>query len=75
MHPQPVAAHPNPPEERSKSPIHGLRLSLNGERQPVDDLRDTLPAAAANVAAMYCALARDISSTEHTTPISTMPCA
>jgi predicted dehydrogenase len=45
-----------------------LSLSLNGERQQVDEPPDTLPNAAVNVAAMYCALARDISSVEHTTP-------
>jgi predicted dehydrogenase len=45
-----------------------LTLSLNVERQPVDEPPDTLPAAAVNVAAMYCALARDISSGEHTAP-------
>jgi predicted dehydrogenase len=45
-----------------------LTLSLNGERQRVDEPPDTLPAAAVNVAAMYCALARDISSGDHTTP-------
>ena len=45
-----------------------LNLSLNGQRQRVDEPRDTLPAAAVNVAAMYCALARDISAGEHTTP-------
>ena len=45
-----------------------LTLSLNGERQRVDEPPDTLPAAAVNVAAMYCALARDISSGEHTGP-------
>ena len=45
-----------------------LTLSLNGERQWVDEPPDALPAAAVNVAAMYCALARDISSGEHTTP-------
>jgi predicted dehydrogenase len=45
-----------------------LTLSFNGERQWVDEPPDTLPAAAVNVAAMYCALARDISSGEHTTP-------
>jgi predicted dehydrogenase len=45
-----------------------LTLSLNGERQPVDTLPDTLPAAAVNVAAMYSALARDICSGEDTTP-------
>jgi predicted dehydrogenase len=45
-----------------------LTLSLNGERQHVDEPPDTLPAAAVNVAAMYCALARDISSGDHTTP-------
>ena len=45
-----------------------LTVSLNGERQRVDEPPDTLPAAAVNVAAMYCALARDISSGEHTTP-------
>jgi predicted dehydrogenase len=45
-----------------------LTLNLNGERQRADEPPDTLPAAAVNVAAMYCALARDISSGEHTTP-------
>jgi predicted dehydrogenase len=45
-----------------------LTVSLNGERQWVDEPPDTLPGAAVNVAAMYCALARDISSGEHTTP-------
>ena len=45
-----------------------LTLSVNGERQRVDEPPDTLPTAAVNVAAMYCALARDISSGEHTTP-------
>ena len=45
-----------------------LTLSLNGERQQVDEPPDTLPAAAVNVAAMYRALTRDISSGEHTTP-------
>ena len=45
-----------------------LTLSLNGERQWVDEPPDTLPAAAVNVAAMYRALARDISCGEHTTP-------
>jgi predicted dehydrogenase len=45
-----------------------LTLSLNGERQRVDEPPDTLQAAAVNVAAMYSALARDISSGEHTTP-------
>ena len=53
--------------------LHGfqagrLTLSVNGERQWVDEAPDTLPTAAVNVAAMYCALARDISSGEHTTP-------
>jgi hypothetical protein len=52
-----------------------LTVSLNGERQRVDDPPDALPAAAVNVAAMYCALARDISSGERTTLISTTPCA
>ena len=46
----------------------GSALSVNGERQWVDEAPDTLPTAAVNVAAMYCALARDISSGEHTTP-------
>jgi predicted dehydrogenase len=45
-----------------------LTVNLNGERQHVDEPPDTLPAAAVNVAAMYRALARDISSGEHTTP-------
>ena len=45
-----------------------LTLSLNGERQQVDEPSDTLPEAAVNVATMYRALARDISSGEHTTP-------
>ncbi len=45
-----------------------LTVSLNGERERVDEPPDTLPAAAVNVAAMYRALARDISSGEHTTP-------
>ena len=45
-----------------------LTVSLNGERQHVDEPPDTLPAAAVNVAAMYRALARDISCGEHTTP-------
>jgi predicted dehydrogenase len=45
-----------------------LTLSLNGERQRFDESPDTLPAAAVNVAAMYRALARDISSGDHTTP-------
>jgi predicted dehydrogenase len=45
-----------------------LTVSLNGERQRVDDPPDALPAAAVNVAAMYGALARDISTGEHTTP-------
>ena len=45
-----------------------LTLSLNGEHQRVDEPPDTLPAAAVNVAAMYRALARDISSGDHTTP-------
>ncbi|MFL6086067.1 MAG: Gfo/Idh/MocA family protein [Mycobacterium sp.] len=45
-----------------------LTLSLNGERQWVDEPPDTLPAAAVNVAAMYSALTHDISSGEHTTP-------
>ncbi len=45
-----------------------LTLRLNGEPQSVDEPRDTLPAAAVNVAAMYCRLAQDISSGEHTTP-------
>ena len=45
-----------------------LTLTLNGQRQCVDDPADTLPAAAVNLAAMYGALARDISRGEHTTP-------
>jgi predicted dehydrogenase len=45
-----------------------LTLSLNGERQQVGEPPDTLPAAAVNVVAMYCALAHDISSGEHATP-------
>jgi predicted dehydrogenase len=45
-----------------------LTISLNGERQRVDEPPDTLRAAAVNVAAMYCSLARDISSGDHTTP-------
>ena len=45
-----------------------LTVNLNGERQHVDEPPDTLPAAAVNVAAMYRALARDISSGEDTTP-------
>jgi predicted dehydrogenase len=45
-----------------------LILSLNGERQRVDEPPDTLSAAAVNVAAMYRALAGDISSGEHTAP-------
>jgi len=45
-----------------------LTLSLDGERQHIDEPPDTLPAAAVNVAAMYRALARDISSGEHATP-------
>jgi predicted dehydrogenase len=45
-----------------------LTVSLNGERQRVDDPPDALPAGAVNVAAMYGALARDISSGEHNTP-------
>ena len=45
-----------------------LTLSLNGERPQVDEPPDTLPAAAVNVAAMYCALARDIASGEHAAP-------
>ena len=45
-----------------------LTVNLNGERQHVDEPPDTLPAAAVNVAAMYRALARDISSGEHTSP-------
>jgi predicted dehydrogenase len=43
-----------------------LTVSLNGDRQRVDD--PPLPATAVNVAAMYTALVRDISSGEHTTP-------
>jgi predicted dehydrogenase len=45
-----------------------LTVSLNGECQRVDEPPATLPPAAVNVAAMYCALARDISSGEHTAP-------
>jgi hypothetical protein len=45
-----------------------LAVNLNGERQQVDEPPDTLPAAAVNVAAMYRALAGDISSGGHTTP-------
>ncbi len=45
-----------------------LTLTLNGQGQRVDDPPDTLPAAAINLAAMYGALARDISRGEHTTP-------
>jgi hypothetical protein len=45
-----------------------LTVNLNGEHQHVDEPPDTLPAAAVNVAAMYRALAHDISSGEHTTP-------
>ncbi|MFE2994715.1 Gfo/Idh/MocA family protein [Nocardia sp. NPDC059246] len=45
-----------------------LTLSLNGERQQLDEPPDTLPDAAVNVVAMYCALARDITCGEHTTP-------
>jgi predicted dehydrogenase len=45
-----------------------LTLSHNGERQCVDEPPDTLPAAAVNVAAVYRALARDISSGANTTP-------
>jgi hypothetical protein len=37
-------------------------------RQHVDEPPDTLPAAAVNVAAMYCALAQDVSAGEHATP-------
>src|ERR1700757_4480493 len=43
-----------------------LTLSLNGERQQVDEPPDTLPAAAVNVAGMYCALGPDISLRGHT---------
>src|SRR4029077_11169897 len=45
-----------------------LTLALNGEHHRFAEPPDTLPAAAVNVAAMYRALARDISSGEHTTP-------
>jgi predicted dehydrogenase len=45
-----------------------LTLSLNGERQRVDEPPDTLPDAAVNVAVMYCALAQDISSGRRATP-------
>jgi predicted dehydrogenase len=45
-----------------------LTVSLNGQRQRLDHPPDTLPTATVNVAAMYCALARDISSGEHSTP-------
>jgi predicted dehydrogenase len=45
-----------------------LTVSLNGQRQRVDDAPDALPAAAVNVAAMYGALARDISSGQYITP-------
>ena len=45
-----------------------LTLSLNGQRQPVDEPPDTLPTTAVNVAGMYGALARDVSSGEHATP-------
>jgi predicted dehydrogenase len=45
-----------------------LTLAVNGERQSVEEPSDTLPAAAVNVAAMYRALAADISSVEHTAP-------
>ena len=45
-----------------------LTLSLNGERQRVDEPTDELPAAAVNVAAMYRTLARDVSSGERTAP-------
>jgi predicted dehydrogenase len=45
-----------------------LFLSLNGVRQHVDEPPDTLPAAAVNVAAMYCALAQDICAGEYATP-------
>src|SRR6476659_10547610 len=47
-----------------------LTLSLNDESQQVDEPPDTLPAAEVDVAAMYRALARDISSGEHNTPDS-----
>jgi predicted dehydrogenase len=45
-----------------------LTLSFNGERRCDDGPPDTLPAAAVIVAAMYSALAHDISAGEHTTP-------
>jgi predicted dehydrogenase len=45
-----------------------LTLTLNGQPQLVDEPPDTLPASAVNVAEMYRALARDISSGEHTSP-------
>lgn len=45
-----------------------LTVSLNGERQPVDEPPETVPDAAVNVAAMYRALACDISMGEHTAP-------
>ena len=50
-------------------PAGRLTLSLYGARQRFDEPTDTLPAVAAvDVAAMYCAMARDISSADHTTP-------
>jgi predicted dehydrogenase len=45
-----------------------LALSLNDESQCVDEPPATLPATAVNVAAMYRALARDITFGEHSTP-------
>ncbi|MGW4121778.1 hypothetical protein [Nocardia sp. NPDC004711] len=57
-----AGGHPNGFE------VGRLTLSLNGERQQVDEPPDTLPDAAVNVVEMYCALARDITSGEHTIP-------
>jgi len=45
-----------------------LALSINGERQYVDEPPDALPAAAVNVSEMYRALACDVASGGHTAP-------
>jgi predicted dehydrogenase len=45
-----------------------LTLSLSGQRQRLDGAPDTLPAAAVNVAAMYCTLAHDVTAREHMAP-------
>ena len=48
---------------------------MNGERQKVDGPPYKLPAAAVNVAAMYCALATTSFPVNTPLPISGTPCA